>query len=56
MLSAAHILAMNAKNLLDVIDSIRIKHPRVNVVFGGPNWVEMDPSATLPEANYRVTS
>ncbi|XP_043274761.1 focal adhesion kinase 1 isoform X7 [Venturia canescens] len=30
MLSAAHILAMDAKNLLDVIDSIRIRYPRVN--------------------------
>jgi len=30
MLSAAHILAMDAKNLLDVIDSIRIRHPDVN--------------------------
>ena len=30
MLSAAHILAMDAKNLLDVIDSIRIRHPEVN--------------------------
>lgn len=30
MLSAAHILAMDAKNLLDVIDSIRIRYPHVN--------------------------
>ncbi|XP_069676126.1 focal adhesion kinase 1 isoform X3 [Periplaneta americana] len=30
MLSAAHILAMDAKNLLDVIDSIRMRHPDVN--------------------------
>lgn len=30
MLSAAHILAMDAKNLLDVIDSIRIRYPAVN--------------------------
>ncbi|XP_020723404.1 uncharacterized protein LOC100651181 isoform X2 [Bombus terrestris] len=29
MLSAAHILAMDAKNLLDVIDSIRIRYPYV---------------------------
>lgn len=27
MLSAAHILAMDAKNLLDVVDSVRIRHP-----------------------------
>ncbi|KAL0277427.1 UNVERIFIED_CONTAM: hypothetical protein PYX00_004716 [Menopon gallinae] len=30
MLSAAHALAMDAKNLLDVIDSIRIRFPEVN--------------------------
>jgi hypothetical protein len=30
MLSAAHILAMDAKNLLDVIDSIRIRYTDVN--------------------------
>ncbi|EFX62767.1 hypothetical protein DAPPUDRAFT_336456 [Daphnia pulex] len=30
MLSAAHILAMNAKNLLGLVDHIRIKHPHVN--------------------------
>jgi hypothetical protein len=30
MLSAAHILAMDAKYLLDVIDSIRMRHPDVN--------------------------
>ena len=35
MLSAAHILAMNAKNLLDVVDHVRIRHPHVNVLFSG---------------------
>ncbi|XP_033226318.1 focal adhesion kinase 1 isoform X1 [Belonocnema kinseyi] len=30
MLSAAHVLAMDAKNLLDVIDSIRMRYPYVN--------------------------
>ena len=39
MLSAAHILAMNAKNLLDVIDSVRMKHPNVNLLFNAAkNW------------------
>ncbi|KZS20047.1 Focal adhesion kinase [Daphnia magna] len=37
MLSAGHILAMDAKNLLDVVDHVRIKHPHVNVFFSGPN-------------------
>lgn len=30
MLSAAHVLAMDAKNLLDVVDSIRIKYPKIS--------------------------
>lgn len=29
MLSAAHVLAMDAKNLLDVVDSIRIRYPEL---------------------------
>ena len=37
MLSSAHVLAMDAKNLLDVVDSIRIKYPHVNshILRGG---------------------
>lgn len=34
MLSAAHVLAMDAKNLLDVVDSIRISHPELFLVDG----------------------
>ncbi|XP_074035838.1 protein tyrosine kinase 2 Fak isoform X3 [Leptinotarsa decemlineata] len=30
MLGAAHVLAMDSKNLLDVVDSIRIRHPQIN--------------------------
>lgn len=30
MLSSAHVLAMDAKNLLDVVDNIRIQYPHVN--------------------------
>lgn len=29
MLSAAHVLAMDAKHLLDVVDGIRMRHPEV---------------------------
>lgn len=29
MLSAAHVLAMDAKNLLDVVDSLRLRHPEL---------------------------
>ncbi|XP_071744242.1 focal adhesion kinase 1 isoform X4 [Lepeophtheirus salmonis] len=37
MLSASHVLAMDAKNLLDVIDNIRVKYPHVDshIVRGG---------------------
>ena len=37
MLSSAHVLAMDAKNLLDVVDQIRIRYPQVNhhVLKGG---------------------
>ncbi len=58
MLSAAHILAMNAKNLLDVIDTIRIKHPHVDVLFAN-SWTDVvhPPNATLPQSvAYKVTS
>lgn len=30
MLSTAHILAMDSKNLLDVIDNLRIQQPQAN--------------------------
>ncbi|KAJ8946436.1 hypothetical protein NQ318_014423 [Aromia moschata] len=30
MLAAAHVLAMDSKNLLDVVDTIRIKYPQIN--------------------------
>ena len=33
MLSSAHVLAMDAKNLLDVIDSIRINFPMVDQII-----------------------
>lgn len=32
MLSAAHVLAMDAKNLLDVVDSVRIRYPDLFIV------------------------
>lgn len=37
MLSSAHVLAMDAKNLLDVVDTIRIQYPHVNshIIRGG---------------------
>ncbi|XP_049835463.1 focal adhesion kinase 1 isoform X3 [Schistocerca gregaria] len=35
MLSAAHVLAMDAKNLLDVIDAVRLRHPDVDALMRG---------------------
>ena len=53
MLSAAHILAMNAKSLLDVVDHVRIKHPNVNVLFGGIDHAE---ATGVEEASYQISS
>lgn len=30
MLGAAHVLAMDAKNLLDVVDKVRMRYPQVD--------------------------
>lgn len=30
MLAAAHVLAMDSKNLLDVVDAIRIRYPQID--------------------------
>lgn len=49
MLSAAHVLAMNAKNLLDVVDSVRIEFPMVNdhILRGG----SVAASSSSPESS-----
>ncbi|XP_059485924.1 focal adhesion kinase 1 isoform X2 [Neocloeon triangulifer] len=44
MLSAAHVLAMDAKNLLDVIDSIRLRFPEVNSFICSNGICSGDPS------------
>jgi len=43
MLSSAHVLAMDAKNLLDVVDAIRIRYPHVNsyILRGGSSSEDM---------------
>lgn len=33
MLGAAHVLAMDSKNLLDVVDAIRTRYPHTNKQF-----------------------
>ena len=52
MLSAAHVLAMDAKNLLDVVDSVRVRYP--NLVFPQissssptPQQYQQDPSSNF---------
>jgi len=35
MLSSGHILAMDAKNLLDVVDSVRMQYPEVEAIISG---------------------
>lgn len=35
MLSSGHVLAMDAKNLLDVVDSIRMQYPEVEALMSG---------------------
>lgn len=35
MLSSGHILAMDAKNLLDVVDSVRMQYPEVEAMVSG---------------------
>lgn len=50
MLSSAHILAMDTKNLLDVCDSIRARFPHVKYELpeGSANKLSEDPNAGLP--------
>lgn len=50
MLAAAHVLAMDAKNLLDVVDSIRVRYPtlfqRQSSVPGSPTQRQQQAAAT----------
>ena len=48
MLSAAHVLAMDAKNLLDVVDSIRIRYPEVDAVICSPPDSQLTEEAVEP--------
>lgn len=53
MLSSAHVLAMDAKNLLDVVDSVRIRYPEVDKIIktNGRNLtgIVQNPSNTSAE-------
>ena len=50
MLSSAHVIAIDAKNLLDVIDSVRIRYPEVDkmIKINSRNGSE-SPPAPAPE-------
>lgn len=49
MLSAAHILAMDTKNLLDVCDSIRQRFPNYSMDAAQTNSPIVDQNAFLPQ-------
>ncbi|XP_018911355.2 focal adhesion kinase 1 isoform X1 [Bemisia tabaci] len=50
MLSAAHVLAMDAKNLLDTIDSVRMRFPQVDLLFNKPQNGEIGIEQPATEA------
>lgn len=50
MLSAAHVLAMDAKNLLDVVDSIRIRYPEVDAIICSPPDGQLTEEVVEPNA------
>lgn len=50
MLAAAHVLAMDAKNLLDVVDCIRERHPNIDWRAAlEPEPEELTPQPTIPQ-------
>jgi len=53
MLSSAHVLAMDAKNLLDVIDSIRLSYPMVDqlILQGRSSHTRDSPARTRSSAS-----
>lgn len=48
MLGAAHVLAMDAKNLLDVVDSIRIRFPNVDQFICAGGQLTLTENAESP--------
>lgn len=48
MLSAAHVLAMDAKNLLDAVDSIRIRYPDVDRIISNGGIPPPEPAPEGP--------
>lgn len=45
MLSAAHVLAMDAKNLLDVIDSLRLRYPELFKQYSATSTTPLQPES-----------
>ena len=58
MLSSAHVLAMDAKNLLDVVDNIRIAYPHVSahIMRGGAKPTGKSANARASLAHAQKTS
>lgn len=56
MLSSAHVLAMDAKTLLDVVDSVRIRYPEVNQIIRNSHPVEEVVGVPNPELKENVES
>lgn len=53
MLGAAHVLAMDSKNLLDVVDAIRVRYPHLNKQLTRTQDSEpnLHPVADIPPQN-----
>uniref|UniRef100_A0A8D8RG83 non-specific protein-tyrosine kinase n=2 Tax=Cacopsylla melanoneura TaxID=428564 RepID=A0A8D8RG83_9HEMI len=56
MLSAAHVLALDAKNLLDVVDSVRMRFPSLRMNSITLNEAEEDPPPPAPESSRGMKS
>ena len=56
MLSAAHVLAMDAKNLLDAVDSIRIRYPDVDRIICNGGIPPPEPAPEGPRSSKDVDS
>lgn len=55
MLSAAHVLAMDSKNLLDVVDAIRLRYPHLNQKIYAPVNVQTVQQSAMVEEDQRST-
>lgn len=62
MLSAAHALAIDAKNLLDVVDAIRVRFPQIQArilaqaMKSNSEQIKMENVANFSQSNFQVKS